>query len=213
MDAFKLGKPALVCRWRLSNGELPLQNRHMRALAARRMRGEQVSTSLVGWVKQRVEWGLDANCEHPDGVLMLVVDENGASALSLGAYQPLANCSARELLTRAQGSRMEAESTGVAPEELWLAQGNALVRCTSSEYSASGASSLIADLAHTMGLNVRRDAGLLDELEWHGYAQSEVFLVSDEHGVVPASDHGGQRADKFAQSYAKLLARSLRRRV
>ena len=210
---FKLGTPALVCRWRLADGCLPLENRHLRALAARSLGGGQITKPLVAWVKQRIEWGLDASCEHPDGVLMLVVDEQGSSALSLGAYQPLENTSARELLTRAQGSRLEAESTGVAPEELWLAQDDGLVRCTSSEFSTSGASSLIADLAHTMGLNVRRDAALLNDIAWRGYAHAEAFLVSDEHGVVPSSDHGGERAQKFAKSYAKLLSRSLRRKT
>ena len=32
---FELGAPALVCRWRLASRTLPLENRHLRALAAR----------------------------------------------------------------------------------------------------------------------------------------------------------------------------------
>ena len=34
-EGFELGTPALVCRWRLSGGMLPMANRHLRALAAR----------------------------------------------------------------------------------------------------------------------------------------------------------------------------------
>ena len=206
---FTLGTPALVCRWRLAGHGLPLENRHLRALAARRLGGEQVSKSLVAWVKQRIEWGLDeALRERPDGVLMLVVDDAGASALTIGPYSALRKTSANDLLARAQTSRLEAESTGVAPEELWVAQGDALVCATSTEFSTSGASSLVYDLAHTMGMPVRREEGLLREFARRGFVGREVFLVSDEHGVVPASDQGGQRAEKFAQSYQKLLSRS-----
>ena len=32
---FELGEPALVCRWRIAGGRLPLENRHLRALGAR----------------------------------------------------------------------------------------------------------------------------------------------------------------------------------
>lgn len=211
---FKLGTPALVCRWRLADGCLPLENRHLRALAARSLGGGQITKPLVAWVKQRIEWGLDdASREQPDGVLMLVVDEAGASALTIGPYRPLGKTSANDLLVRAQASRREAEATGVAPEELWVAQGDALVCVTSSEFTPSGASSLIFDLARTMGMPVRRDEGLLYDFERRGFAGREVFLVSDEHGVVPAGDQGGRRAQKFAQSYRKLLTRNARRTI
>lgn len=211
MDDFKLGKPALVCRWRLANGRLPLESRHLKALAARRIGDARVEPALVGWVKQRIEWGLDAATrELRDGVLMLVVDEGGSSALSLGPYRPLENASANELLQRALGARGEGEATGVAPEELWVVEGNHLVWATSPDFVASGASTLIFDLARTMGMPVRRSWDLLREVGQVGFAGREVFLVSDEHGVVPASDHGGQRADKFAQSYERLLSRTSR---
>ncbi len=212
MGEFKLGRPALVCRWRLANGVLPLENRHLRALAAREVGGKRLPTALVAWVKQRIEWGLDeATLECPDGVLMLVIDESGASALSVGPYRQLSRTSANDLLLRAQGSYREAQSTKVAPEELWLAQRDGLVWGSSSEFAASGASTLVSDLARTMGMPVYRDEALLREAERRGFVGDEVFLVSDEHGVVPASDRGGERAVKFAQSYRKLLKRRGRR--
>lgn len=212
MNEFKLGRPALVCRWRLANGMLPLENRHLRALAAREIGGKQVSNALVAWVKQRIEWGLDeATRECPDGVLMLVVDEAGASALSVGPYRSLSKTSANDLLLRAQSSYREAQSTKVAPEELWVVQRDALVWGSSSEFAASGASTLISDLARTLGMPVHRDEALLREAERRGFVGDEVFLVSDEHGVVPASDRGGERAAKFAKGYRKLLVRKGRR--
>ena len=212
MEEFRLDTPALVCRWRLANGELPLQNRHLRALAARTINGERASSALVAWVKQQVEWSLEeAAGEHPDGVLMLLVDKGGAAALSLGDYQPLDNAVSNNLLARARESRREAQATGVAPEELWVVRGDVLVRGASSDFAVSGAASLIVDLARTMGMPVQRDEDLLDRLERPGAVADEVFLVSDEHGVVPARDRDGRRAEKFAQSYRKLLVRRWRR--
>ena len=42
MDEFRLGEPALVCRWRLANRKLPMENRHLRALAGRTVNGKRV---------------------------------------------------------------------------------------------------------------------------------------------------------------------------
>ena len=207
MDEFRLGIPSLVCRWRLANGKLPLQSRHIRALGARRIDGKALSPALIAWVKQRVEWGLEGTNAHPDGVLMLVIDEEGKSALSLGPYRPLKGVSANDLLERAIESRREGLNTGVAPEELWLVRDDTLIWATSSEFAPAGAVSLIYDLARSMGMPVCRDENLLEEVSREGWSNSEVFLASDEHGVIPASDHSGLRASKFAQSYVKLLSR------
>ena len=209
MEEFKLGTPALVCRWRIANRRLPLENRHLRALGARVVGDDHVSTGLVAWAKQHVEWTLeDGAVDNPDGVLMIAVDEAGRAAMSLGAYRELARTTAHDLLVRAQGSWKEAERTHVSPEDLWVVRGDMLVWGTSPEFAASGASSLINDLARTLGMPVKLDEELLETCALRGMYADEVFLVSDEHGVVPASDRAGQRARKFAASYQKLLLNS-----
>ena len=63
-----------------------------------------------------------------------------------------------------------------------------------------------ADLASAVGLTVVRDDGLPDSVLAGDTAFDEVFLVSDEHGVVPAADASGDRSERFRQGYAKLLA-------
>ena len=55
---FTLGRPVLVCRWRLASGKLPMENRHLRALSKRVVNGRAVSTQLVAWAKQHIEWTL-----------------------------------------------------------------------------------------------------------------------------------------------------------
>lgn len=208
MDEFSFGNPAIVCRWRLSNGRLPMESRHFRALAARRFGQGTVSPALVAWAKQHIEWTLhDGSASHPNGVLMLVIDQDGKAAMTVGEYVPLARTSANDLLQRAKGSFVEARATGVSPEDLWAVRKDALVWATSSEFRASATSSLIDDLARTLGMAVRRDDDYLSTGERRGFGEDEVFLVSDEHGVVPASDRSGERARKFAASYAKLLKR------
>ncbi|MBR3224912.1 MAG: hypothetical protein IKF78_06285 [Atopobiaceae bacterium] len=209
MEEFSLGRPAVVCRWRLSNGRLPLENRHLRALAARKTPNEVITTSLVAWAKQHMEWTLaDGTTKHPDGVLMLVVDTDGRAAMSVGAYHQLTHLSANDLLQRAQNARKEAQSLCVAPEELWVVRDDVLLWATSSQFSPAGACSLVYDLAKTLGMTVRRDEELLDSAATKGFAAEEVFLVSDEHGVVPASDRTGARAQKFKASYERLLSQA-----
>lgn len=213
MEEFVLGTPALVCRWRLSDGRLPLENRHLRALGAREVNGKPVSTALVAWVKQHVEWTLaDGSRSHPDGTLMLVVDERGRAAMSVGRYAPLARTTVNDLLRRARASEREATKTGVSPEDLWVVRNDSLVWGTSTERMPSGAASLIADLARTLGMPVVCDEELLLEVAHKGVGRHEVFLTSDEHGVVPASDREGSRAQKFAASYLKLLKSDMRRK-
>ena len=206
MDKFMLGTPVLVCRWRLANRRLPMENRHLRALGARKINGDYVSTELVAWAKQHIEWTLDDGARlHPDGVLMLAVDEGGRAAMTVGGYKPLERTAANDLVLRAQNSAHEAQATGVSPEDLWAVQGDALVWATAAGAKPSGASTLVDDLARTLGMPVRRDDELLMQFVVQGVSADEVFLVSDEHGVVPASDRSGERAQKFSMSYQKLL--------
>lgn len=206
MEKFKMETPVVVCRWRLSDGTLPLENRHLRALAARKVPNGIVTPMLIAWAKQHLEWTLqDGSADCPNGVLMLVLDKTGKAAMTVGPYRELAHTSANDLLRRAINAREEAASLGVSPEDLWVAKDGGLVWGTSTEFTPSGASSLIADLSRTMGLPVTRDENLLASLRIRGFTNEEVFLVSDEHGVVVSSDHSGTRASKFAASYKKLF--------
>ena len=40
----------------------------------------------------------------------------------------------------------------------------------------------------------------------------EAFLVSDEHGIVPASNASGPRSARFSDDYARLLEKTHARR-
>ena len=194
MEGFELGDPALVCRWRLANRRLPLENRHMRALLARTIDGERVTTELVAWAKQHIEWTLEqGSAEHPDGTLMLIVDVQGRAAMTVGPYAPLEDETARGLARRAERASDEASHTGVAPETLWISR------------NASGATSLIEQLTQVLGIETHEREGLAEGVLTGSVSYDEVFLVSDEHGVVPASDATGKFGEKLAGGYQKLL--------
>ncbi|WP_321970702.1 hypothetical protein [Paratractidigestivibacter sp.] len=206
VEDFELGEPALVCRWRIAGGRLPLENRHLRALSRRRVAGRGVTTQLVSWAKQHIEWTLaDGSVENPDGVLMIAMDEQGRAAMSVGPYAELAARDVAALAARAGESRREAGETGVAPETLWAVRDGALVWAADGDAVASGAASLVADLAKTLGVEASRDAALLGEV-LAGAVPEQAFLCSDEHGVVVAADAAGDVAQRFADAYAKLLA-------
>ena len=212
MEEFELGVPALVCRWRLAARTLPLENRHLRALSQRRVNGAPVTTGLVAWAKQHIEWTLaDGATQHPDGVLMVVVDEAGRAAMTVGPYEPLAATEPGALAARALASAREAASTGVAPESLWLVRDGTLVWGAAEDGLPSGAGTLVMDLARTLGIDVTRDPCLAEAVAAGEDAGARVLLVSDEHGVVPAAGCDDDLARRLARGYDTLLEKASRR--
>lgn len=210
---FTLGRPVLVCRWRLASGGLPMENRHLRALSKRVVNGQAVSTQLVAWAKQHIEWTLrDGSALNPDGVLMIVLDEKGQAAMTVGPYEPIDSPTAATLADRAIESAREAEETGVAPETLWVARGDTLVCGMGAAEDASGSVTLVCDLANTVGITVTREQGIARGLLDNTLVYDEVFLVSDEHGIVCASDAAGPRGAKLAEGYERLLAAQKKKR-
>lgn len=206
MDGFELGKPALVCRWRLANRSLPLENRHMRALLARTVNGAKVTNELVAWAKQHIEWTLaEGSAQHPNGVLLLIIDEQGRAAMTVGPYAPLDDTTLRGLARRGERAADEGRSTGVAPEVLWGVRDDTLLYDWPEGLTPSGASSLVTQLAQTLGLLVRRREGLASEVLSGASPVDEAFLVSDEHGIVVASDATGPHGQRFAAGYQRLL--------
>lgn len=206
MEDFTLGRPSLVCRWRLAHRRLLLENRHLRALGQRVVNGAPLSPQLVAWAKQHIEWTLsDGAVAHPDGVLMLIVDDRGRAAMTVGPYEALAARSSAALARRAVAAAEESLVTGIAPESLWLVRGDALVWGMPRGERPSGAASLMADLAKTIGLSVERRDGLAEAVLAGAERYDEAFLVSDEHGVVPAEDVVPRRSARFVSDYSRLL--------
>lgn len=191
---FNLDAPALVCRWRMSKKRVPLLNRHIRALSQRVVMGEPLTHNMLSWAKQHVEWSLTEGSyvEH-NGVLMLVIDVNGNAAMTVGAYEPLVDTSAAALVARAEAARLEEAEAGVAPEVLCCMRDGRLLVAAGEH--ACGSLSLVEQLAATRGIAVEHvgsgDAFLKDV---HS-SSIPIFLVSDEHGVVPAREVDEEQSD------------------
>ena len=198
--AFELGTPSLICRWRLANGGLPLENRHLRAFSQR-----GVDPALVSWAKQHIEWTLaDGAAGNLDGVLMVVVDEEGQAAMSVGPYKALDDTSINALLQRAMQAQTEASRTGVAPETLWAVTAGQITSYLNPAEKLAGASSLVSDLMEAHHQKFTYEAQISDAQALA--AADEVFLVSDEHGVVAAAGKLGKYAKQMVADYQKLLA-------
>jgi hypothetical protein len=201
---FTLGAPALVCRWRLRDGVLPLENRHVRALSKRRVNGAAVTPELVAWAKQHMEWSLDkSSAPYEDGVLMLVVDGDGKAAMASAEYEPLADTSADMLAKRAKSSVLEGEEAGVSPEVLVAVRNGSLKVGMPSTAPRAGALSFLLQLAESLGIGFVMDENLPDS--YKAVPFDELFLVSDEHGVVVADGFGGPVSERFADSYERIL--------
>ena len=197
-EEFRLDRPALVCRWRMAGRRVPLLNRHIRALAQRTVNGSPLPTGVLSWAKQHVEWSLaEGDYPDPDGVLMLVIDVNGNAAMTVGAYEPLADTSREALRARAADAHGEQAGTGLrgpcpparhgpprpVPELLCAVLDGTLYLGAGEGESLCGAATLVEQLASTEGHRVvRAGADAVRD------AAGAVLLVSDEHGVVPASE-------------------------
>ena len=157
LEKFNLDKPALICRWRMANKQVPMLNRHIRALSQRVVNGEPLTHNMLSWAKQHVEWSL-AEGSYPDrnGVLMLVIDVNGNAAMSVGAYEPLGSTSADALIERASQARVEAGETRIAPELLGVATASGVVLAATAREYLCGAATLVEQLAQTKGCGVER---------------------------------------------------------
>ena len=213
MDGFELGTPALVCRWRLSNKVLPIANRHLRALLARRVKGEPLKKELVAWAKQHIEWTLAKGAElHPSGVLMLIIDEAGAAAMTAGPYEPPAQRFSRALVRRAADAAREQEETGVAPEVLIAHADGGLIVASVPDAFPSGCTSLVLQLSATLGISVVYSPNLLAALEQRTVTVDGLFLASDEHGIVPATDCSDDTCRRFEAAYRKLFDTATRKR-
>ncbi len=209
-EGFSLSEPALVCRWRMANRQVPLLNRHIRALAQRAVRGEPLTRNMLAWAKQHVEWSLaEGAYDDPNGVLMLVVDVDGNAAMTVGGYRPLERPDAVALARRAQTARAEQAETGVAPELLCAADAGALVVAAGEGEALPGVGTLVEQLARTRGMDVVRDGAWAAALRAGGAeaARADAFLVSDEHGVVlPGLGEPGGLGGFLREGYERLRA-------
>ena len=202
VEKFTLDKPALICRWRMSNKKVPMLNRHIRALSERLVQGEPLTHNMLSWAKQHVEWSLaEGDYTAHDGVLMLVIDINGNAAMTVGEYEPLADTSAKALRARSAEARSEADETGVAPELLAAVNNGELAFVAPADECLCGTATLIEQLAQTKGIPVTR-------VDIPAQLKGALFLVSDEHGVVPATDAGRRRGRR---RHGRLLRRRLRK--
>lgn len=207
LEKFELAEPALVCRWRMARRAVPLLNRHIRALSQRVVNGAPLTTNMLSWAKQHVEWSLAAGeYDDPDGVLMLVIDVNGDALMSVGPYVPLADATRASLVRRAEDARVEGARIGVAPEVLGAVapDGRVVVAAAPGE-SLCGAASLVEQLATTRGHSVDYALGEAGDAADSDAGASEIqgfvnrcddgaviFLVSDEHGVVVEENAAGE---------------------
>ena len=201
VEKFTLDKPALICRWRMSNKKVPMLNRHIRALSERLVQGEPLTHNMLSWAKQHVEWSLaEGDYTARDGVLMLVIDVNGNAAMTVGEYEPLADTSAKALRARSAEARSEADETGVAPELLAAVNNGELAFVAPADECLCGTATLIEQLAQTKGISVAR-------VDIPAQLKGALFLVSDEHGVVPATETDAADADAAysAEDSSRLL--------
>ncbi|MBR2835217.1 MAG: hypothetical protein IKE43_05865 [Coriobacteriales bacterium] len=192
--------PVLQVRWRLQNNALPLLNRHLRAFAQR-----GVSRGLQSWARQHLEWTLaEGSLGDPNGVLTIDVDEAGRSVMGIEPFVELEPLTVPLMAERVQ----QQAQNPVESEVMWVAQESRLTALSSPSKPLSGVNSLVCDLAKTLKATVEFDESLLTAcLQDPGVISpdSQVFLASDEYGIVPAVGHDGDICKQYASYYARIV--------
>ena len=213
VQTFELGTPVIVCRWRLCESKLPLENRLLRALGKRQVGGVPVSCKLLAWAKQHLEWTLRrGSSDYPEGTLMVVIDEDGQAVMTVGPYEPLQATSLAALIDRARIAADEAHKTCVAPETLLIVKNNVLYAGVEQGTFMSGVASLVADLARTLGIPLVYESDLVEKLAHKQIAFDQAFLCSDEHGIVAADGYDAGMAHKFVDSYQTLFEKERKKK-
>lgn len=195
-------EPIFTVRWRLQNRALPLKSRLLRAFAA-----SGVSNGLASWARQHIEWTLaEGTAQAPNGVLVLAVDDQGRAMMTAEPYEALVPLTAAELLERTKG---QAEQP-MEGEVVWVVrpEGAGMVALTDAAKPLSGVNSLVVDLAKTLGIPVIFEPRPSDGCAVTLDPANEVFLASDEHGIVGASDCGGPTVERFASYYGRLVGQA-----
>lgn len=203
VEKFTLDKPALVCRWRMSNKKVPMLNRHIRALSERLVQGEPLTHNMLSWAKQHVEWSLaEGDYTARDGVLMLVIDVNGNAAHDGGGVRAANRyVGPRRYVPVPPRPAPRLTKLGVAPELLAAVNNGELAFVAPADECLCGTATLIEQLAQTKGIPVTR-------VDIPAQLKGALFLVERRARRGPRCRDGRRRGGR---RYGRLLRRRLRK--
>lgn len=213
---------ALRLRWRCAKKDLALKKRHFANL-----KYYGLPDPLISWMIQHLEWTLpEALSSHNDALLCVEVAQDSKAAMDLLPYKAFSeqDLSAKRL-------NMFAKTTGTSPKDgidsevFWTLEDGQASCWTTSANPLSAANQLCKELLEQKGISccIKNKELADDELgelckagmkagdkanaKVEPQAKSfECFLVSDEHGVVPSSEHKAQWASFLEECWSKLLS-------
>ena len=167
----------LEFRWRYTNKTIHLYERRLRSLSA-----FNVGPAVQAWVRSRLEWVRDNKFyELPDGLVVLTIDPEGMVDIQ------------QEELPQAPVLTRAMLDAGELPGTLWAARNGQLFVEQEPRHAAD---TLVRDLAKTLGYEVVVGELSLDD--------GEVFVVSDEFGILPLEETQGQVTNKLIECFDKL---------
>ena len=178
----------LLFHWRYASRKIQLYERRLRSLAA-----FNVGPAVQAGVRSRLEWMQDNRLyEQPDGVLELSIDPEGDVAMRMLPVTPAPAFDEGSLSWEGD------ELAGCALEgTLWvLREQRAHVVPADIRHAAD---TFTRDLVTTLGATMDETPvtrGMLDG--------AEIFVISDEHGIVPCEGHDGTMTGKLSSCFDKL---------
>ena len=180
-------------RWRLADGGLPMRERHLRSLASM-----GVGAPMQSWIRTRLEYVLENHAPiHPNGVLCLRMDPEGKTEM---VVEPLGTV---PTLTEADLVIKDDFITGASvPGVVWVMGEKLAIASVDNEELISATATTMRDLAETLSMQVEEGAVLAEDAFAEGV---EIFVTSDEFGILPIEGHSGATTDRFTKLLNKLL--------
>jgi hypothetical protein len=177
----------LTLRWRVHEGQIPLRQRHLRALKALNL-----PDPLMAWLLQRLEWATGSLLnKEEEGVLVLSIDPEKDVVVSLDAVREKPMLTSEHLVIE-DGFVIGVQCEGTPLEgSVWFEYGGMLYASCEELTTATG--TLVRDLAQTLGLPVEvcpqrsacATAAPATTSATATPATTAIFFISDEFGFVP----------------------------
>lgn len=166
----------LELRWRIVDGRLPLQERHLRSLNPL-----ELTPPLLAWIRSRLEWAVDnLMASNTNAVLCLAVNPQEDVVVSLESLRETPKLTSKNLVVSSAGLITGAQVDGQPLDGVvWLECGGVLY--ASAAELTSAVDTLAQDLVRTLGEELIVAPVKADAIQ---QAQA-VFVLSNEFGLLP----------------------------
>lgn len=187
--AANLPSEPITFRWRYSNKNIQLYERHLRSL-----KEYGIGSALQAWMRSRLEWVSDNKLsELPDGVVVIDVDPSGDVDIDLQEQTPSPHISKKDLHFH-DDKLVSCDYAG----SIWAKREEQVFHFPTQLKGAC--ETLARDLMKTLHYDVIDEELTKSVID----AADELFFINDEFGIIPCEGSSGELISKMQTCFDKL---------